>query len=664
MRSVWQNAPLLTALVATAANPAGAQSQNVTADRNGRILAMRAAGEYFPVATNLRVPLRGWGRQPSLADATDLRRVREADRTTWTGAIEVAPGKRYRFEQTLRENDGAAELTLRVTADAEVETEGVFFWADVPIELFAGGQCALWNGQNRTQEGAMPREQPQNRHFARGTADRVLLTDTAAATRLEMEFDRALPVVVQDSREFGGSTYNAFAQLAPALKAGESTALKVNLRLTARPDDTPARLTLHSGNVRYRLDGFGGNYCFNIESPVTQYTLQHLRSAWARTEMTLTEWEPENDNADPNTTDWGKLEARDRPDSNLRREFLLAKQLQEKGIPYVISIWDLPEWLYTDPGRGRSASRRKVNPALWDELLEGIGSYLVYAKRKYGVEPDLFSFNEPNIGVRVLFSPEEHRDAIKRIGAHLQALGLKTRMLLADATGPRGTHVYALPAAADPDAMRYVGAVGFHSWGGGSPRDYQAWANLAAELKLPLLVTELGVDAAAWRTAAYENFEYALREVQMYQELLLHARPQGTMQWEFTSDYSLLAQERDADGGITLKETPRYHFVRHFCNLTPRQCNALATESSHSKVLFTAFAGAEGARRVLTLHVANLGAGRRGIIAGIPTEVRQLRAFRTGEHEGFRELPPVQVSEGTAEVELAPLSLLTLTTMP
>ena len=67
------------------------------------------------------------------------------------------------------------------------------------------------------------------------------------------------------------------------------------------------------------------------------------------------------------------------------------------------------------PGRVRQ-SKRRIHPDRWDELLECLGSYLAYAKREYGVEPDLFSFNEANIGVDVLLTAEEHREAIKHIG--------------------------------------------------------------------------------------------------------------------------------------------------------------------------------------------------------------------------------------------------------
>ncbi|MGC4106203.1 MAG: hypothetical protein QM753_07585 [Thermomicrobiales bacterium] len=118
--------------------------------------------------------------------------------------------------------------------------------------------------------------------------------------------------------------------------------------------------------------------------------------------------------------------------------------------------------------------RAQIAPDKWEELAECIGSYLVYAKQKYGVEPDMFSFNEPDWGVMLELTPEEQRDVIKLLGKQFVKLGLKTKLLLADVTNPRGTAKYAEPTVADPEAMQYVAAIAFHSWGGGYAR--AVWA--------------------------------------------------------------------------------------------------------------------------------------------------------------------------------------------
>src|SRR5207253_10404170 len=117
---------------------------------------------------------------------------------------------------------------------------------------------------------------------------------------------------------------------------------------------------------------------------------ENLQVAWARTEMSLVRWAPEND----------------QPDSRLRHEFELMRQLNQKKIPYVSSIWQLPEQFYSDPGeKPHRKEKRKVPAEKWSELTEAIGSYWSYAREHYGAEPDLFSFNEANIGSDVLLSP-------------------------------------------------------------------------------------------------------------------------------------------------------------------------------------------------------------------------------------------------------------------
>lgn len=646
---------LLTALLVAAL----AHAQMATIDRNGRVTGLSLAGEDLPVTLNFRLPLRGWGKQPSLTDARDVKTSTMDGRRLISGRIEVEAGKFYRYDEVISEQDGKVTVKMTFSAEADVDLEGVFVWLDLPQDRFRGGRAILTADGTEVAAATMPVDQPAARHFIRGQADTLTCDVPGGKGNLTLQFDRALPVTVQDNREWKTETYSAFCQLVPALKAGESTSLTVTLAATLKPDTTPAALTVDPARVRYQLDGFGGDYCFGIESPVTQYTLKTLKQAWARTELTATEWEPQNDNADPNAPDWQAFEARDKPGTNLRREFELAKQIQDLGLPYVISIWDLPGWLYEDGGTAPRDTRHRIAADKWPELLELLGTYLQYAKRQYGVEPDLFCFNEANIGVRVFFSPEEHRDALKRIGAFFRAQGLKTRMLLADATGPRGTHTYALPAAADPEAMQYVGAVAFHSWGGGSAADYAAWGDLAERLKLPLLVTELGVDAGAWRTQAFANYSYAVQEVRMYQELLLHARPQGTMQWEFTSDYSIVKVAKDEQGKEQILPTARYWFVKHFCNLTPYHSQALATTSDNAKVLVTAFRGDAG----FTVHVANLGAARSATLTGLPANLTRLQAVRTSAEDSFRKLDDVILANGTVKLDLAAQSLLTLTTL-
>ena len=314
---------------------------------------------------------------------------------------------------------------------------------------------------------------------------------------------------------------------------------------------------------------------------------------------------------------------RDSPPPDVRGDLEMMRRFQQQHIPFVISIWWLPERFYTDAyEQPRSAHNRLIKPDKWEELLDLIGSYLLYAKREYSVEPDLFSFNESNIGIYVALTPETHLEAIKRIGAHFRKLGLKTRMLLGDATGPRDTHKFVLEAASDPEALQYVGAVAFHSWGGGTPEQYAAWGDVAEWLHLPLLVTEMGVDAAAYHNRAYTSYHYGLEEAKMTQELLTYARPQGTQFWQFTNDYGLARVQDNA-----VQPTARFYLVKHFTDLTPPHSDALARNVGSAGRCFTPrFAKGE----IYTLHILNMGSVREAALSGLPdAQWRSGRNYRS-----------------------------------
>jgi len=185
---------------------------------------------------------------------------------------------------------------------------------------------------------------------------------------------------------------------------------------------------------------------------------------------------------------------------------------------------------------------------------------------------------------------------------------------------------------------------------------------VAEWLNLPLLVTELGVDASAHMGGMYDSFSYGMREVRMYQELFLYARPQGTQQWEFTGDYSIVRARRKEDGTAELTPTSRFWFVKHFTDLTPHNSDALATSSDNDKVLLTAFAQGPDNRRVYTLHIANMAGTREVTINGMPNV--EFRAVRTSENENYKELAAVRPQGGSLHIEIPARSLLTLTTMP
>jgi O-glycosyl hydrolase len=260
---------------------------------------------------------------------------------------------------------------------------------------------------------------------------------------------------------------------------GDARELGLTLRLSGAPAPAAASLSVDPAAALCPFDGFGGNYRIEEDTAVADYTLRTLRVSWARFEFKAIAWDRDRLAAEPGP--------------QLKRDFGLMQRVQRMGVPWILSVWFLPERLYTDSNQKPFGTfARQIAPERWPDFLDLLGSYLVYLKGHYGAEPDLFSFNESDLGVNVGFTAATHRDEIRRVGAHLASLGLKTKMLLGDTANPRDSHRFVLAAAADPAAMRYVGAVSFHSWGGATPEQYGAWGDVAQWLRLPLLVAEAG----------------------------------------------------------------------------------------------------------------------------------------------------------------------------
>ena len=618
--------------------PAGAV-EKAAYDSNGRIIALLSDAEDLGLTTNLVAVLPHGKRIPLqvriVRDGDVLQGVARKDSAlAWTGSFRLPDGGKGRLDLEAAEDTRGVRYAATVSAETPLAVDAIEFTADLPRPVFVMGRVS--------PQGSAPLPlaavKPPDSDFYRGETPALRFQDAAGAVTLDIEFDRARPAAVVDIWDIRGRSYQLRAALHRGVLAqGVSASFIAGLHLTDRtPAPVPARLVLDTARPRYRFDGFGGNYCWSNLSPVSEYTLKNLKLAWARSEMKVLQWDRERANPGP----------------ELRADFETMRRFQQMGVPYVISIWWLPERFYTDPyEKPRMAHFRLIRPEMWNELLDLLGGYLLYAKREYSVEPDLFSFNEANIGVYVGLTPESHAEAIKRIGAHFHKLGLKTKMLLGDATGPRDTHTFVLQTASDPEAMQFVGAIAFHSWGGGTPEQYRAWGDVAEWLDLPLLVTELGVDAAAYYTRSWNSYQYGLREARMTQELLTYARPQGTQFWQFTNDYALAHVRQDG----TVEPTPRFWLMKQFTDLTPHKSEALTTLSDQRSVLFTAFR--KDTR--YTLHILNLGAAREAVLEGLPEAGWQ--PIQTTENAAYEKKSPCPSKAGKLTVVLPSHSLVSLT---
>jgi len=197
-----------------------------------------------------------------------------------------------------------------------------------------------------------------------------------------------------------------------------------------------------------------------------------------------------------------------------------------------------------------------------------------------------------------------------------------------------------------------AGAVAFHSWGGGNAEQYGAWGDLAEWLHLPLLVTEVGLDASAYSTHAWDSFDYGLREARMIQELLLYARPQALLYWQFTDDYALARVLPDG----SVQPSARFWLVKQFADLIESGSDALEVSSDQPDVLLTAFRKSDA----YALEVLNTGAARSVHITGVPDAEWQVT--QSTEAAPYQRSPAILSKGGDLQFDAPGRSLITITT--
>ncbi len=432
------------------------------------------------------------------------------------------------------------------------------------------------------------------------------------------------------------------------LSAGDSASVTLNFRVSGKPDRTPVHLVLGPPGER-TFDGFGGNFRIQnlkLDPEVIDYNLQNLRVAWGRVEMPWRFWQPVL-SASPQDTA-----------PQVVRAMQMAQRLGQKGIPLILSAWFPPDWAIIGPFKGRPGTDgvwgNPLDTAHMADIYKSIADYVEFLKVHYGTEIRFFSFNESDLGINVRMTGEEHEAFIKGMGAYFASRRLKTRVLLGD-NSDATTYSFTYPTLEDTGALRYAGAVSFHSWRGFDSATLRHWRDIADRAKLPLLVAEGSIDAAAW---GYPDIflepSYAIREIGLYIRLLAICRPISILQWQLTSDYSLLT------GGGIFGDTGKLRPTQRFWNMaqlasTPPGLHFLDISADRPNISCAAL----GEGSDLVVHIVNDGAARDAILSGIPDGINELSIWVTDQH-GHGEQYAATVLHGAARVHLLAESYVTL----
>src|SRR5690606_11120023 len=134
------------------------------------------------------------------------------------------------------------------------------------------------------------------------------------------------------------------------------------------------------------------------------------------------------------------------------------------------------------------------------------------------------------------------------------------------------------------------------------------------------------------------------------------AQPLSILQWQLTSDYSLLVGGGVFGDSSELRPTQRFWNLKQLAS-SPRGFH-LPTTCDHPSVSCAAVGNIAAGE--YAVHLVNDGAARGAVVSGLPPEVSRLRVFVTDSNRGMEELESVPVVDGRARVTLPALSFTTL----
>ena len=409
-----------------------------------------------------------------------------------------------------------------------------------------------------------------------------------------------------------------------------------------------ATVTVEKNVLHQRIEGIGGNYAFSQSgSTVGQYTLDNLNPRHARVEMDLIEWEPNNDDGNPSNFNWSTFQDRSKTNSN----FIQLQDFQNRGIPVVASIWNMPDWMVQNPEADHD---RVIPPSLYDEAIESIAAYLTYARDHYGVTIPYISFNEVELGWRVYFSPYEFAVFIKKAGVRFAELGLSVKWLTGDVGHADALVGYASPILQDADARQYLGPIAVHTWYPehyGSDTTYSDIYNLAKQYGLPVWAEEVGIDPSGWEIPGYTtNWDYAFDLAKLYYRILKYMGASVLDYWEYGNDYSLVNPSN-------LTPYPAFYVVKQLAEHLPPDTDIIETTSDNPNILV--ISGNNNATGNFMIQVINDSFSSETVtFLSLPNS--NLTLQRTSNGENGINAGNYTPSNGTLTLNLPPQSVSTL----
>lgn len=618
----------------------------------GNLRGIRIEGQLMRFESSIRVVGADWTEERGTARERNWTRY---SRTGDVQTIKTRIDSLFFLEQVRAPKKGSAIVEIEMDSHESLEFTGAFFhlllgeeYSTATIDLLA--PAAL----NMAKSEEVPIGTNERlRAYAEGleiqTQDR----------KLTIEVDQALEIIVT-SHPKTGDTGIYFTLKSGHVASDTKMSATFTISVIGVPDTEPAHLKLFPnfpGNV---FLGMGGNFRLQnpkTDPPVIDYCLENMEVRMGRVEMPWRFWHG-NDSINPlEAARKGEIHPR------VKSAMEMAQRLHKMGMPVLLAAWFPPQWAAEGAvsWRAQNPDGTFGNPLRQDraeEIYESITDYILYLKEAYGVEIEMFSFNESDLGINVRQTAEEHATLIKGLGAHMRSKGLKTKLLLGDTADGNG-YDFVNVALDDPEAWQYIGAVSFHSWRGWEKETLLEWFEAADRINVPLIIGEGSIDAAAWRyPGIFEEAHYAMEEIKLYTRILSICQPQSILQWQLTADYSPLS-----GGGVFGNDNTELQPTQRFWNLkqlaaTPANLFAMPLTCDNSEMFVAALGDTE--KGEYAFHLVNDGPGRKVVLEGLPDTLKRLQLYVTSENQNMEKGERIKVKKGKAEFTIGAASFSSL----
>jgi hypothetical protein len=560
-------------------------------------------------------------------------------------------------------NQGKARVEMEVDASEAYKQAGTYYCMEVPEADFSKASISFFNNNKLIKElDLSTATKANNGEFIRIKANRIVwksgnreywLTSSASTTVfLRQDFDGnpaykndpwPQQTFVSSDPFMKNANYQVyFTMIDGNASKGLSKKMSFEFNVKGEVDHSPATITLDTKNLGRKWEGISGNYRYQFpdkDPMVIDYCLDSLRVTWGRISMWWENWQPAESVNPTEQARAGKLP------KHVYDQMLLAQKLQQRHIPIIVSVWAAPDWAVDKDNKAKKGVH--LDQSKMNQICESIAQYLLFLKQEYGVEANLFSFNEPDCGVEVFQTPEEHAIFNKAIGSYLKSKGLATKMLLGD-TG-HGTALanrIVWPSINDKDVNQYIGAIAFHTYHGCNERDLSEWARASKAINVPLMVTEGGESSAAHRyPLVFLQPWFQLDEIDTYIRICNTCQPITVMEWQLTSDYSVLTGAGLYGDNGPLRPTQRFWNLKQL-GATPYGAFWMPATSSRSDI--SCAAAGNTANSKYAIHLVNNGAQREVTILNIPLSVKYLNMYITDVTREMKKVKTVSVTDGKA----------------